>query len=109
DLLAAHGRRILAGDAADEIGSDDPTSPALERKREVEYQLRLYDLAEREGQLVSLATTRQCFTVAAAIFKQYAETVQRKFGADALDLWNQTLAGWERSIDQLFGDKAAQE
>ncbi len=112
DLLAAHGRRILAGDAATDIWDDmedggtesSPASPALERKREVEYQLRLRDLAERDGQLVSRERTRQGLALAAGIFKQFGDTLQRQFGADALDLWNDALNDWERAIEASFGD-----
>lgn len=105
DLLAIHGRRIRAGDAAAEIWDEgeEPRSPALERKREVEYQLRLRDLAERDGELVSREKTRQGLAAGAGVFKQFADTLQRQYGADALDLWNDALADWERAIEQLFG------
>lgn len=112
DLLAAHGRRILAGDSASEIWDDiehpereegGPASPALERKREVEYQLRLRDLAERDQQLVSREKTRQGLAVAAGIFKAFGDTLQRQFGADAIDLWNDALNDWERAIESFFG------
>lgn len=113
DLLAAHGRRILAGDSASEIwdamqegpsaAEDSPASPALERKREVEYQLRLRDLAERDQQLVSREKTRQGLAVAAGIFKAFGDTLQRQFGADAIDLWNDALNDWERAIESFFG------
>jgi len=114
DLLAAHGRRILAGDSASEIwdamdreGDAEPSeSPALERKREVEYQLKLRDLAERDQQLVSREKTRQGLAVAAGIFKQFGDTLQRQFGADALDLWNDALNDWERAIESFFGQTA---
>lgn len=113
DLLAAHGRRILAGDSASEIwddleAGDEPrefSSPALEKKREVEYQLRLRDLAERDGQLVSREHTRQGLALAAGIFKQFGDTLQRQFGSDALDLWNDALNDWERAIEAAFGNK----
>ncbi len=110
DLLAAHGRRILAaqdGSAAEEIWEheNEPASPALERKREVDYQLRLRDLLERDRVLVSKDKIRQGLAAGAGIFKQFGDTLQRQHGADALDLWNDTLADWERAIEQLFGDQ----
>lgn len=107
ELLANKGRQILASDAAEEIWDDEqaPASPALERTREVKYQLMLRDLAERDGQLVSRAAAHQCFAAAAAIFKTYGDTVQKKYGADALDLWNQTLTGWQRAVDEVFAQE----
>lgn len=113
DLLAAHGRRILAaqdGTAAEEIWEheNEPASPALERKREVEYELRLRDLLERDGELVSREKTRQGHAAASAVFKQFADTLQRQHGPDALDLWNDALADWERAIESVFGEKTTE-
>lgn len=116
DLLAAHGRRILAGDSASEIWDDlenpdredgGPSSPALERKREVEYQLRLRDLAERDGQLVSRDKVRTGLAAIVSILRHYGDQVQRQFGSDALDLLNDTLADAERTIEQQFSTAAA--
>jgi hypothetical protein len=108
DLLATHGRRILAGDSAEDLEVGTTNSPALERKREVEYEIRLRELAQIDKQLVSRDMTRQCHAVAASIFKDYGQTVQKKYGADALDLWNQTLNAWERAVDAVFGEGGQQ-
>lgn len=104
NLLAEHGRKILAGDAADDVETGETGSPALERKREVEYQLRLRDLAERDGTLADTGKLRQGLAAIAGVIRQCGDTLQRQHGADALDVLNDSLADCERAIDALFGE-----
>jgi hypothetical protein len=108
DLLATHGRKIMAGDPSAEIWEGGTDSPALERKREVEFQLRLRDLAERDGSLVSRDMTRQALAQIAGILRHYGDQVQRQYGADAHDLFNDTLADCERAVEQFFSQQAAE-
>jgi hypothetical protein len=102
DMLATSGRKLLAGDASSEIWEGGTDSPALERKREVEYQLRLRDLAERDGTLVSRDKMRAALAQIAGILRHCGDQLQRQFGEDALDLFNETLNECERAVEQFF-------
>jgi len=109
DLLADHGRKILAGDAADEIWTGDSASPALERLREVQYEIKKRELAELDKTLVSRDTMRKMLTQGATILRSLGDTLQRQFGPDALDLLNDSLADFERAIEAFFEEQAQAE
>ena len=102
NLLAEYGRRILAGDAAADVESGGDDSPALQRKREVEFQLKLRDLAERDQVLVHREKIRQGLAAIAGVLRQFGDTLQRQHGPDALDLLNDALADCDRAVEAIF-------
>jgi hypothetical protein len=109
DLLADHGRKILAGDSAEEIWTGDTSSPALERLREVQYEIKKRELAELDKTLVARDAMRKMLTQGATILRGLGDTLQRQFGPDALDLLNDALADFDRSIEAFFEEQAAAE
>jgi hypothetical protein len=102
DLLAEHGPRILSGDASEEIWTGDASSPALERLREVQYEIKKRELAELDKVLVSRDAMHKCLTQIVTILRAGGDTFQKQFGPDALDLLNDLIADCDRSVEAFF-------
>lgn len=110
EMLATNGRKLLAGDAAEDIYSGgDASSPALERLREVQYEIKRRELAVLDGELVHRERTRKVWGQVATILRHVGETLERQFGSDALDLLSDGLADAERAVEAAFGDAEAAE
>lgn len=108
EMLATNGRKLLAGDAAEDIYSGgDASSPALERLREVQYEIKRRELAVLDGELVHRERTRKVLGQIATILRHVGETLERQFGADALDLLNDGLADCERAVEAAFAESGA--
>lgn len=71
-------------------------SPALERKREVECQLKLLELATREGELVPRSQMRNLLMGMAAVLRRTGELLVRKFGNDAGEVLQEGIDDMDR-------------
>lgn len=94
DLLAEHGGKITTEAAAAD-------SPALERKREAEADLKELDLAERRRDLVHRDLLRQQLAAVASLLRRAGEQLERKHGPAAKQLLVQTLDDAERRIGSI--------
>lgn len=94
DLLAEHGGKITAD-------PDEADSPALERKREAEADLKELDLAERRRELVHRDLMRQQLAAIAALLRRAGEQLERKHGPAAKQLLVQALDDAERRITNI--------
>jgi hypothetical protein len=78
-------------------------SPGLERFRNAKASLAELDLAERENKLVPIQTVEAGVIEICLSLRTCLEEIQRRFGADAHKLLDDTLREAERRIDELFG------
>lgn len=97
DLLAEHGRKILA------VPEEDPDADGLKALRREKALLARYERQEREGELLPRADVHQFLTALAARINQCGELLQRHFGAEALEILNEAIADIERLVQQKYG------
>lgn len=79
--------------------ADGIASPALERKREVECQLKLLDLAERESELVPRSRMRHLVFGMAVILRRAGDLLVRKYGNEAGEILQESLGEIKRLTD----------
>jgi len=96
---------FLADNAAKLAREDDPllqggSSPALERYREERAKLARLDRLERERQLLPRDEVRESWGRMAAILRSAGDTLQRQFGAEAVEILNEALDDCGRELDR---------
>jgi hypothetical protein len=96
---------FLADNAAKLAREDDPlllggSSPALERYREERAKIARLDRLERERQLLPRDEVRESWGRMAAILRGAGDTLQRQFGAEAVEILNEALDDCERELDR---------
>jgi hypothetical protein len=96
---------FLADNAAKLAHEDDPlllggSSPALERYREERAKLARLDRLDRERQLLPRDEVRESWGRMAAILRSAGDTLQRQFGAEAVEILNEALDDCERELDR---------
>lgn len=101
DFLADNAVKLAKEDDALMQGSN---SPALERYREERAQLARLDRLERQRNLVPRDEVRQALGRMATMLREAGETLQRQFGAAALDIFLAALDDLERDVERTFGD-----
>jgi hypothetical protein len=107
DLLAAQGSKLLAED--DEAMQGEVT-PALEKWREEKWRLARLDRQEREGLLLPRDVVHSYLQKFASQLREQGEFLQREYGPDALEAWNERLDTIERSAAELLdGMEPAEE
>lgn len=92
DFLAANATRLAAEDASGEA------SPALERKRLADAQMRELDLAVRRGELVELDDIHHFLSDVAALFRSAGERLGRQVSGDAQAIVEEALVAFQRRL-----------
>ena len=101
EFLAANASKLSREDEALLQG---PASPALEAYREERAKIAKLDRQERERQLVRRDEVRQALARIAVILRGAGDTLQRQFGAEAVEILYEALEDAEREIEHAFGD-----
>lgn len=101
DLLAKHHDKF----------DDDPLltggdSPALERYRDERAKLAKLDRLEREVSLIDRHQVRAVMTQFASLLRGAASDLQKRFGAEAVDIYNEALDEVESIITREWSDEA---
>lgn len=103
ELLAKHGRKLLAGNGEDDPLLAGPVSPALERYRaaradreELAYERDLGKWMERDKVHEALAKL-------AKLLRDAGDALQRQHGQDALAILQESLADFDREVARTFG------
>src|SRR4051812_23579848 len=84
DFLAANALKLAKED--DPLLEGGPSSPALERYREERAALARLDRLERESVLLPRDQVRESMGRVAAILRGAGDTLQRQFGAGAVEI-----------------------
>jgi hypothetical protein len=102
---------FLADNAARLSKEDDPllqggsgSSPALEEYRRERAALARLDRLERENELLPRDQAREAMGKVAAIIRSAGDTLQRQFGAAAVEILYEALTDAEREMERSFGD-----
>ena len=103
DFLAENAQKLAADDDALLRGSG---SPAWERYREERAALARLDRLEREQELLPRDEVREALGRIAAILRGAGDTIQRQYGAAAVEILHEALADAEREIDHSLGEPA---
>ncbi len=101
DFLAANAVRLARDDDAMLQGGG---SAALERYREERAELARLDRLERQRQLLPRDEVREALGRIAAILRSAGDTLQRQFGAAAVEILHEALGDAQREMDRSFGD-----
>lgn len=98
DFLAENGPLLLRTVGTDQLLSGElQDSPALEKLREVTFRLKELEYEQKKGNLIPREEIHQFFSQFANRIRSAGDQLQRKFGADALEILN-------AAIDQGAGD-----
>ena len=100
---------FLADNAQKLARDDDPLmqgtgSPALERYREERAAMARLDRLEREQKLIPRDAARESLGRIAAILRGAGESLQREFGAAAVEILYEALDDSQRETERAFGD-----
>lgn len=100
DFLAENGPLLLRTVGEDQLLSGDmQDSPALEKLREVQFRLKELEYEEKKGNLIPREEIHDFFQQFANRIRSAGDQLQKKFGADALEILNaaidQGVADWE--------------
>jgi hypothetical protein len=101
DLLAKYRDRLVDDD--DEAMQGEIT-PALEKWREEKWKLARLERQEREGLLLPRDVLHDCLQKIASQLREQGEFLQREFGSEALDGWNERLETIQQTVDELLAD-----
>lgn len=101
DFLAANARRLAATD------DEGLGSPALERKREEDARIARLRRRTMEGQLADVALVREGLSRIALMLRRAAESIERRFGADAARILHDALDDADREAALLCSPPAA--
>jgi hypothetical protein len=96
-FLADKAAILAAGAVDDPLMVGD--SPALERYRTLKADLLAIDLAERQETVIDRAKMHERLARMAAAAKGFNEKLERKYGRDAADWFEQMLEVWEREAE----------
>jgi len=81
----------------------DGESPSIERWRHARADLAELELEAKKGNLVRREEIHKGLVELAARLRQFGETLQRDFGADAHRLLEELLDDYQREVDRLSG------
>ena len=104
DFLADNAVKLARDDDALLQGA---SSPALERYREERALLARLDRLERERSLLPRDEIRVAMGRIGAVLRGAGETLQRRFGQDAVEILYEALDDAERDIARYFGNEPA--
>lgn len=106
DFLAVHSRRLARsiGTVTDPMA--EPQEPeALELLREEQFKMARLDRLAKERSLLAREDVHAGLGRVAALLRGCGEQLQKKCGAEALEILNDTLADCEREIAVLLADE----
>ncbi|HEX4796181.1 MAG TPA: hypothetical protein VH370_20495 [Humisphaera sp.] len=113
-----HFRQMLDAYIADRIAKAPPrtgdplmdvpdSSPALERWRLARAEMEEIALAEKKHEVVAIAVMRPGMNTLISVMRNVAERLQRQFGNEASDIYNEgideAIKACDRMFDQLTG------
>lgn len=108
DFLAKHARRLATlEEEADPLLAAGGTSPALEEYRRERAKLARLERLEREGALVARDDVHAVLTELAGVLRRMGDELQRKHGAAAQRLVDETLDAFAQTVGRWLG--AAEE
>ena len=100
-------RKVPIVDPAAVVETDESgvceSSPALEKKREYEAQLRRLDLEERRRQLVDATRLQSGLSEFTQLVRTGGESLGRTYGPDVQDALNEILADATAALEKTFG------
>lgn len=105
DFLADNALRLARDDDLLRGGS----SPALERYRQERAELARLDRLERQRRLLPRDEVRQALGRIAAILRGAGDALQRKFGADAVEILYEALDDARREVERSMGEEPADQ
>lgn len=105
DFLADNALRLARDDDLLRGGS----SPALERYRRERAELARLDRLERQRRLLPRDEVRQALGRIAAILRGAGDALQRKFGADAVEILYEALDDARREVERSMGEEPADQ
>lgn len=76
----------------------DVDSPGLERYRLAKAALAELELEERKGSLIPLEKVRDVLSRWSSLIRRMGESLSKRFGKDAAELLNETLAECRRLV-----------
>lgn len=97
-------RYSKSDDERDPLLSTGGDSPALERYRAARAAMAELDLKERQGELVARRFVLDHWNCIGGALRNFGVDLQRQFGRDAFDLWEQTLDECDRQLAERFGN-----
>jgi hypothetical protein len=100
DFLAENGRKLLRAETDDELLSG-PATTELEGLRRASRLLKELEYGERKKQLLPRDRVHDGLTRIASLMRDCGDSLQRRFGPDALDILNQHLDAAEAEIIAL--------
>src|SRR5262245_53744773 len=101
DFFAANAGKLSR---EDEELMQGPASPALEAYREERAKIAKIQREQLQRQLVPREEVRQHLARIAMILRSAGDTLQRSFGAEAVEILYEALEDAEREIEHAFGD-----
>lgn len=108
DFLAVHARRLARsiGTVTDPMA--EPQEPdALDLLREEQFKMARIDRLARERALLAREDVHAGLGRIAALIRSCGDTLQKKFGVEAVEVLNATLDECEREIADLLVDESA--
>lgn len=100
DFLAENGTKLLKPETDDSLLEGEST-PALEELRRVQCEIKKRELAQIDRELIGREEINHILGRVASILRQFGLELQKKFGPDALDLFNQFLTQAEEEALRL--------
>lgn len=93
---------LLSRDGTDEeLLLGGAKGPELERLRKITADLKEIDLMERRGKVIDSKELAPLFARYGQALRRGADAIKRRFGNDALELFNDTLDDLEKITDDL--------
>ena len=102
DFLAANRHKLASTDG--EVPMTGESSPALELWRQEKYRLARLERLEREQKLLPRDQVHDGLARLSGLLRVLGETLQRQFGAEAQQLFEEALDDYTREVGTLFGD-----
>ena len=88
-----------------ETHRETPKEAEQRLKIETDRQLAELNLAERRGELCSVATMQGFLESLAELWRTFGEDLRRMFGEEASALYERMLDAAERQTDEFFSDR----
>ena len=107
DFLAKHARKFAAPEG-EEDGMFGPSTPWLEKYRKERALLARLERKEREGELLPREKVHEFVTELATILRGASDRLERRFGADALEIINEALDNYDARAERHFANLEAQ-
>ena len=99
DFLAKHAQKLAQDDDQMMRGG---SSPALERYREERALLARLDRLERQRELIAVQEMRGMLDRFAGVLRRSGETLERRFGPDAMQIYIDAINDGERIAHEYF-------